>query len=296
MFTSRKENPYLNNGNNEIINKSFYNFGGFQILFKDIKNFIENQINNINFYYQLKENNENEKIMWIRILSEKEASNNLMFEYIDRIEKLALPSLYKILLGISSDNDTINFSFYLYNKYNNYKSIKSLLESINIKKIPSELLSKYFLRIYTNEESKFYEDINKDLRSNKKEIYLPYIKVLYEGIYTKALPLASNNTLYRGGKLSNDEIIKINSFLKNKIWNLPGAIVFSKCFLSFSKDINIAKRFLNRNKDRNLSKVFFILEKDNNIDYSLSTHSDIENIFFYLVKKKYYFFLFLLLK
>ena len=28
----------------------------------------------------------------------------------------------------------------------------------------------------------FYEELNKDLKENKTDIYLPYIKVLYEGI------------------------------------------------------------------------------------------------------------------
>jgi len=287
VFTSRKAISYLDNGNNEIKNKSFYNFGGFQMLFEDIKNLIVSYANNINFNYQIKEK---EKNLMIGILSKEEEHNNLIFEYIDKIEKLVLPSLYKILLNISSNYDNIIFSNQLYNKYKNYTSIKYLLESINIKEIPSELLSKYYLRIYTNANSYFYKDINKDLRENKKEIYLSYINVLYEGLYTKALPLASNNTLYRGSKLSNDEINKIKTFLKNKIPNLPGAIVFSKCFLSFSKDINIARRFLNGSNDSYLSKVFFILEKDNNIDYSLATHSDIENISFYPHEKEVLFF------
>ena len=65
---------------------------------------------------------------------------------------------------------------------------------------------------------------------------------------------------------------------------MPGAIVFSKSFLSFSKDIEEAKRFIFRNQklredeNNNLSIVLFIIEKDNNLDYSLSTHADIEKI------------------
>ena len=143
-----------------------------------------------------KENVENYKNTIIKIISKKEAKSDLIFEYIDCKEKLILPSLYKILLDSISKNDKDKFSYYLYNKYNNYISIKRLLESINIKGIPSELLSKYYLRIYTDEKSKFYNNLNKDLRENKKENYLPYIKVIYEGLYTKALPLSSNNNLF----------------------------------------------------------------------------------------------------
>ena len=40
----------------------------------------------------------------------------------------------------------------------------------------------------------------------------------------------------------------------------------------------------------NLSKVFFILEKDNTIDYSISTHADIENISIYPNEKEVLFF------
>ena len=68
VFTSRKKMKYLSNANNEILNKSFYNFGGYKILFEDIKNIIENQISNININYQLKGYNENEKKFFFRIL------------------------------------------------------------------------------------------------------------------------------------------------------------------------------------------------------------------------------------
>ena len=128
-------------------------------------------------------------------------------------------------------------------------------------------------------ESQFYNDINKDLRENKKDKYLLYIKILYEGIKLKVLPIANDNILYRGSKISNNEINKIKEYINNKKPDLPGAIVFSRSFLSFSKDKSQAEQYLiSKNKDNNLSKVLYIIEKDNNMDYSLSTHSDIENI------------------
>ena len=43
-------------------------------------------------------------------------------------------------------------------------------------------------------------------------------------------------------------------------------------------------------------KVLFTLEKDNNIDYSLSTHADIENISYFPEEKEVLFLPFLLLK
>jgi len=71
---------------------------------------------------------------------------------------------------------------------------------------------------------------------------LPYIQVLYEGIKLKSLPLTSNNILYRGTFLSHKEISKIKN-LNNKLPGLPGPIVFTKAFLSFNKERNIALNF-----------------------------------------------------
>ena len=119
---------------------------------------------------------------------------------------------------------------------------------------------------------------------------MPFIKILYEGVKLQSLSIGSQNTLYRGSILSNKEILKIQKYLNNKIKDLPGAIVFSKTFLSFSKDEKIAKNFLNSSQIKGLSKVLFILEKDESLDNSLSTHSDIENISFFPEEKEVLFF------
>ena len=50
---------------------------------------------------------------------------------------------------------------------------------------------------------------------NKKEKYLPYIKILYEGVKLKSLKLASNNILYRGAKIFNEEINTIKQYIKD---------------------------------------------------------------------------------
>ena len=72
---------------------------------------------------------------------------------------------------------------------------------------------------------------------------------------------------------------------------MPSSIVFSKSFLSFSKDKKVAEQFLkDKNKIENISKVLFILEKDDNIGYNLSTHGDIEKISFFPNEKEVLFF------
>ena len=227
----------------------------------------------------------------------RDDEGHLTFEYIDCEEKLYYPILYKALIDSTKIDNIDLFTSKIYNKYkNNSNKIKNLLNSIeNIQNIPVELLSKYYARLYTaesdNNNNNFYSDINKDLRENKKDNYLSYIKILYEGIKTKSLPLGSNNILYRGTRLLNKEIEIIKKYIKNKKEGLPSAIVFSKTFLSFSKDNKIAENFLKNQKNNNeLNKVLFILEKDNNIDYNLSTHADIEKISFYPNEKEVLFF------
>ena len=153
-----------------------------------------------------------------------------------------------------------------------------------------ELLCKYYIRVYT-QESGFYRDINLNLRKGKKENYLTFIKVLYEGVRLKALPLGTDRELYRGSVISKEEIKIINNYINKKIENLPAVIVFSKSFLSFSKERIIAENFLNNIGNNNmLPKVLYILKKDDSIDYSLSTHVDIEEISLLPFEKEVLFF------
>ena len=266
IFEKEKELFIKNNQQyKKFINHSFYNFGGIKTTFNEIKTFLINP----NIMNKLNRNQED--------------NIQMTFEYIDRQEKLALPLFYKTLIETVEIDKAEKYTNLIYQKYSKgNKDINDLLSQIQLlKDIPIELLSKYYIRAYTI-ESNFYNDINKDLGLNKKENHLSFIKTLYEGTKLKSLSLASNNILYRGSKISNNEINKIEKYLKNKIENLPASIVFSKSFLSFSKEKEIAECYLkNKNNNKNLSKVLYILEKDDNIDYSLATHCDIEKISFY---------------
>ena len=141
----------------------------------------------------------------------------LTFEYIDSTEKLELPLFYKTLLNLTQIDKIEKYNELLYSKYSDNKDIEELLSEIkSIPNIPLELLSKYYARIYTA-DSNFYNDINKDLRNNKKDNYLSFIKVLYEGVKLKSLKLASKKELYRGSKISSDEINIISNYLKKNI-------------------------------------------------------------------------------
>ena len=159
-----------------------------------------------------------------------------------------------------------------------------------MKKVPIEILWKFYERLYTS-DSNYYKNIKKDIRLNKKEKYLPYIKTLYEGVKLESLPLASDNILYRGSIISNEELKNIQSSLKKKNKNLPPIIAFSKLFLSFSKNKERAEKFYNdAKKAPNSSKVLYIVEKDDFIGYNLSTHGDIEKISFFQEEEEVLFF------
>ena len=271
VFTKNKDN-FKNNKEYKNNISLFYKFGGIAITLDEIKKFIKNEI--------------------ISQEMEKSDEIQLTFEYIDSIEKLELPLFFKTLIDNVSNDNMEEVTNSLYNNYSKDKNeLKKLLGSIkSMRDIPIEILSKYYARLYTI-ESNFYKDINKDLGLNKREKYLSFIKTLYEGVKLKSLSLASNNILYRGSKISNEEVEKIKSYLNKKKENLPGSIVFSRSFLSFSKEKNVTEKFLKKaNKNNNLSKVLYILEKDDNIGYNLSTHGDIETISYYPNEKEVLFF------
>ena len=174
----------------------------------------------------------------------------LIFEYIDKKEKLIFPLFFKTLIDNESNNSLEKYNNLLYKTYSKEnEEIKKLLSQIiSRQNIPVEILSKYYARLYTL-YSNFYLDLNKDLRLNKIDKNLPYIKTLYEGVKLKSLLLSTDNKLYRGSIISNKEINDINSYLNKKVKDLPGSIVFSKSFLSFSKDEKEAKKFLDMQRE-----------------------------------------------
>ena len=275
IIFARNEEKLVNYNKEINYNHPYYNLGGIKTSFDEVKKFILNP----------KGKNSN--------LLNEEDEIQLIFEYIDCKEKLILPMLYKSLIDSIPIEEVDNFTNFLYNKYSkNSKSLEILLNSIySNPEIPFELLCKYYIRIYTT-KSNFYIDLNRNLREGKKDLYLPYIKVLYEGIKLQSLCIASNNILYRGSRMPSKEIEIVKDYLDKRNSDLPNIIVFSKSFLSFTKEKKIAENFIftNENKSNGLVKVLFILENNDDIDYSLSTHADIEKISFYPNEKEVLFF------
>ena len=282
-----------NKPNENIINHPFFNYGGIRIVISDIIKFLKDEISQNKVKRNKPTKIENSEVFFENRVKMKNNAK-LTFEHIDSNQKLALPLFYKALIEKAPTDNIENYTELLYKKYaDNSGKLKELLTPIKtMSDIPIELLCKYYARIYTI-ESDFYRDINRDLREKqeKKFEYLPFIKVLYEGVKLQALSIANDTELYRGSIISNLEIELIRKCLADKKPNLPGVIVFSKSFLSFSKERSIAEGFLrSSNELPNYYKILYILESDENIDYTSSTHSDLENISYYDNEKEVLFF------
>ena len=257
----------------------FYHYGGIATHFDVVKNFVIKKNNERIFNERLTSSNEPEK-------------NKFIFEFIDNKEKIMLPLFFKSLIEIKPKDNFDEYTKYLYDTYakenNNIKQLLSQIESM--KNIPMELLSKYYIRLYSIKKY-FYNDINKELETNKAQKHLPFIKALYEGIKLKGLSLANDCTLYKVSKFSYNEIFIIKRYLEHKFKGLPGAIMFSKSFIFFTKDKYYAEeQLMNIKSDKNFSKVLFILEKNDNTNYKTATHCDIENISFFPEDKEVLFF------
>ena len=275
IFCSNKGNFMKRNMNfKEYFEHPYFNAGGIQTKFSEVMDFVLNKNKKISFDKEKKyeEYNKNDELI--------DRKKNIE-EYIDKKEKLYLPLYYKTLIKITDEDNIDEYNQYLYKKFLNNIKINNLLSPIiNLSKIPNELLCKYYTRLYTL-DTPLYKEMNKNLRKGNVEEYKNFIKVMYEGLKLNCLSSSFNETLYRGTSIKKSEIEIIKKYLNKKIEDLPGAIVYSKTFLSFTENVNNAKSFLGflgHTSNNEISPVLYILEKDNNIDESLLTNVDCEKI------------------
>ena len=294
IFTWNK-NIFLENNKNikNIIEDSFYNLGGIQTYFDEIiYDFLTKK--KWKKVFNVKNNN-------LRKNKEKQFT----FEYIDCIEKLYLPSYFKSLIEVNNEDNFDELTQYLYNSYSNKKDIKELLGPIEgIPKVPVEILCKYFARLYTI-ESEFYVNLNQSLRESNffsgagSDYYSTiFIKSFYEGIKLGSFHIGFKDDLLRFSYLEKNEFELVKKCLRNKKQNLPGAICFSKTFLSFSEGKEkerITETFFNiaefeREKNKDLIPVFFHLKYKEVIKESFITHIDIQDISFHQDENEILFF------
>ena len=257
---------------NNIQNKSFYN--------NNVKT-----LANIQRYLESIQNESEEPNNPAPKASEG-TNSDLIFEGIKEKTDMKLPYFYKILLDVLEIKD--NKFIETMEKYKKDKNYKSLVNPIlNIKDIPIELLSKYYARMYTV-EGNFFEKMKKDLIKDynaENIIYQSYIKTMYEGVNKKALKTLSSFDgieLYSAQAFTDGQIKEINNYKKNRGNDFK---VYSKLFLSFTKDKDVALQFMKKDK----KNILITIESANN-KFRLDTHTDIEKLSFYGKEKEVLFF------
>ena len=283
------------NSINYFKNSDYFYYSKIQILFDDVIKFIKND----NILYEREISNYSNSLEILKQVDEINQKNNnqtenknLIFEYIDCKEKLYLPVYFRTMIKINPDDKFDKLTYDLYEEYKNDQEIGRLLSQIaNLKNIPIELLCKYWAKLYTCKG--LHHKINQLLETGKTGKYSLFIKMLYEGVRLKILKSPIINYLYRGDKIKKDEIEKIKKYLAMKNVDFPSSILFTKTFMSFSKELSVAKDFAIDDKylDENIKKrVLFVLKNNNLIlDEIFNTHADLEKISSYDEKEILFF-------
>ena len=258
-----------------IKNKLFYTFFGVRTSIEEIKEFIDSQ-------------KELETINYNEIPQAIPKSNELIFQRILKKNDYNLPLVYKILLDVSETKDEKFIE--IIKKYKNEQNYKSLINPIiTIPDIPIELLSKYYIRMYTV-EGNIYRKMNFDLLKDYNKdniIYQSYIKTLYEGVEKKSLKTINSFeglNLYGSQYFTDEQIYELNEYSKQKIEYYKYPIIFSKRFLSFSKDKSIAEHCF---KYRRYTMLIIVGAKN---EFNLDTHADIEELSYFPSEREVLFF------
>ena len=259
IFTKNEEYLKQKLQYKEFLEHKFYNSLGvsntIENLIMKIKNFINQfkvDIKKINLGYSSLPNDYNDCFI---------------FEYIDDDSKLIFPYLYNNIMRNSklSNEEIKQTNRYILENYGEIDSIKNLIMPLlMIENIPNDIIAKFWGRIYTI-ESPFYRNLNNNLMKLKNENYNEYIQMLYAGL--KEFEYKGDEQLYRGANISDIEIDNILNFYKNtnemnEFQNKNLYLIYSRAFLSFSKNKVVSLKFL---KDiKNTKKVIFLIKNSSN--------------------------------
>ena len=175
------------------------------------------------------------------------------FIKIDNYKQIIYPLYYTKLNKLISKEEITDFNTYLRNCFGN--QVKKLIEQLESNSnIPNEIICKYWARTYTFEDGKFYELMNRRLRQKKGVMFIPFIKMMYEGINNGVFTYNQReeeenriSTLYRGTKITIRELNRIKGYLRNNNNNDENrlkCILYTRPFLSFSKICKKAKKFM----------------------------------------------------
>ena len=216
-----------------IINDSLFNIGGLFLNFEEVLSFL-----NQNFFVK--------ELNFIRPLRREkmETGGEFSFELLNNKKDLFGPMYLSRLFKEPEEKKMKIFDQYLIDNYGDI--MKELIFQIYNVNCPIPLRIKYWLRAYTL-ETKFYKDMNSDLMKDNIKPYISFIQLLYSCLMINNFNFSYANDLYRGALIKKEEIknlIKYNGEKKDP--NIPGGLIYSKAFMSFSLDINVAMDFMQK--------------------------------------------------
>ena len=227
-----------NKDNHELsLNHPFYNCGGVQDNYENLKKFLLNK-DSINVEYGSYEP--------IPIFEEK-----FNFEYILDQNYLILPLFLSDFMQKPLEEEIRKFNEYCFKYYSWVNELKSLFGQIlESKNIPNEILWKYWIKAYSYDI--LNQDINEALKSDDFENFVVFIQEIYDGLKNQIpfkFPKATN--LYKYCSLTKDKIDNMNLILSKDKKDFPQIIIYSKTFLSFYLNKKDAKKH-NSKKDNNV--------------------------------------------
>jgi len=191
------------------------------------------------------------------------------------LSEIALPYFFGQLINSTSINEhnLKNFQLFLLTYY---PELKDYIFPSREKKIeiPYHLLTKFFLNMYRYEQFGFFQNMNIDLSNNKFDLYREYIYLIFDSLNKKSLKPYSKGNLYLGLRMSKEKLERLENIVmiqdqfniynknsKNKD-EINTCLYFSKIFLSFTKNIAIAKQNIIGGNNENIP-VLFELEEPN---------------------------------
>ena len=183
-----------------------------------------------------------EKIM--RFENDDEMNNMIQynFERIRDLSDLIVPIYFSFYMKKLEEKEIQQFNKYMLITYKEEQIQTIFSQLFNVKNIPEEIISKFWIRAYTA-NSKFYKIMNEDLRNNFIDNYLAFIIMMYDGVKIKSFSFEPKYKLYRGAYFEEKEIKELQYYIKYKITILPAAIVYSRSFMSFSLSKKVAMKF-----------------------------------------------------
>ena len=282
-YLKRIRHYLLNNEIYDSINNSFYNYGGINSDFYSSLDFISN------FYFCIKNKFFQKKEREIKY------KGNIIFEKINSEIQLIIPFLHNELIAEEnkvSDNEIQYFKYMISNRHENDKVIHKINPLLFTRDMSHELLLKFFIRAYT-EKSSFFESMNTSLLKKESEEYLTFVNLLYEGLSNNSLQRSIDNCLYRNCSMAKNDINNLieqfNMWKQNNDKSLPSFLMYSRCFLSFTKDKNRIVTPQNNDLNSNYN-VIFILKSDEKLINKYTSNADIEDISMFEEEKEVLFF------